>query len=39
MRVMLHTVPSQRDALTAALREESLAALARAELWPTEPAT
>ncbi len=39
MRVMLHTVPSQRDALTAALREESVAALARAELWPTEPAT
>jgi moderate conductance mechanosensitive channel len=39
MRVMLHTVPSQRDALTGALREESVAALARAELWPSEPAT
>jgi small conductance mechanosensitive channel len=39
VRVMLHTVPSQRDALTAALREESVAALAKAELWPTEPAT
>jgi small conductance mechanosensitive channel len=39
MRVMLHTVPSQRDALTGALREESVAALAKAELWPTEPAT
>ncbi len=39
VRVMLHTVPSQRDALTAALREESVAALARGELWPTERAT
>ena len=39
MRVMLHTVPSQRDVLTVALLEESVAALARAELWPTEPAT
>jgi moderate conductance mechanosensitive channel len=38
VRVMLHTVPSQRDALTGALREESVAALARAELWPAEPA-
>jgi small conductance mechanosensitive channel len=36
MRVMLHTVPSQRDALTRALREESVAALARAGLWPAE---
>jgi small conductance mechanosensitive channel len=34
MRVMLLTVPSQRDALTRALREAVLVALARAELWP-----
>jgi moderate conductance mechanosensitive channel len=38
VRVMLHTVPSQRDALTRALREESVAALARAGLWPAEAA-
>ena len=38
MRVMLHTVPSQRDALTRVLREESVAALARAQLWPAEVA-
>ena len=35
---MLHTVPSQRDALTRRLREEAIAALAQAELWPAEPA-
>ncbi|HVB92283.1 MAG TPA: mechanosensitive ion channel domain-containing protein [Acidimicrobiales bacterium] len=34
LRVTLHTVPSQRDALTGALREETLAALARAGYWP-----
>ena len=34
VRVTLLTVPSQRDALTRALREEAVAALARAELWP-----
>jgi small conductance mechanosensitive channel len=34
LRVMLHTVPSQRDALTRALREEAVAALARAGQWP-----
>ncbi|HXZ61189.1 MAG TPA: mechanosensitive ion channel family protein [Acidimicrobiales bacterium] len=34
LRVMLRTVPSQRDALTRALREEVLGALARAGLWP-----
>jgi small-conductance mechanosensitive channel len=34
VRVILLTVPSQRDALTRALREEAVAALARAELWP-----
>jgi small conductance mechanosensitive channel len=38
VRVMLHTVPSQRDALTRALREQSVAALARAGLWPAEVA-
>jgi moderate conductance mechanosensitive channel len=42
MRVMLLTVPSQRDALTRALREATLEALAKAGLWPAEvqpPAT
>ncbi len=34
MRVTLLTVPSQRDALTRALREEVLTALARRDLWP-----
>jgi hypothetical protein len=38
MRVMLLTVPSQRDPLTRALREAAIEALARAELWPAEPA-
>jgi small conductance mechanosensitive channel len=38
VRVMMHTIPSQRDALTRALREESVAALARAQLWPAEVA-
>jgi moderate conductance mechanosensitive channel len=36
MRVMLLTVPSQRDALTRALREATLEALAEAGLWPAE---
>jgi moderate conductance mechanosensitive channel len=36
MRVMLLTVPSQRDALTRALREATLEALAKAGLWPSE---
>lgn len=36
MRVMLLTVPSQRDALTRALREATLEALAKASLWPAE---
>ena len=36
MRVTLLTVPSQRDALTRALREEAISALARAQLWPAE---
>jgi small-conductance mechanosensitive channel len=38
VRVMLHTVPSQRDALTRVLREETVAALARADLWPADVA-
>ena len=36
VRVMLLTVPSQRDALTRALREAAVTALAKAELWPAE---
>ncbi len=41
MRITLLTIPSQRDALTRALREEAVTALARAHLWPAEvtPAT
>jgi small conductance mechanosensitive channel len=39
MRVMLLTVPSQRDPLRRALREAVIEALARAELWPADPAT
>ena len=38
VRVILLTVPSQRDALTRALREEAVAALARADLWPVPAA-
>jgi small conductance mechanosensitive channel len=38
MRVMLLTVPSQRDPLTRALREAAIAALARARLWPVDTA-
>jgi small-conductance mechanosensitive channel len=34
LRVTLHSVPSQRDALTRALREEAVVALHQAELWP-----
>ena len=36
MRVTLLTVPSQRDALTRALREHAVVALAQAHLWPAE---
>ncbi len=36
MRVMLLTIPSQRDPLTRALREATLTALAKARLWPAE---
>lgn len=39
LRVMLLTVPSQRDALTRALREEAVTALARAGEWPAEVAS
>jgi small conductance mechanosensitive channel len=38
MRVMLLTVPSQRDPLTRALREATIEALAQAELWPADVA-
>ena len=38
MRVMLLIVPSQRDALTRALREATLEALAKASLWPADVA-
>jgi small conductance mechanosensitive channel len=34
LRVMLLTIPSQRDPLTRALREATLEALAKAEFWP-----
>jgi moderate conductance mechanosensitive channel len=34
LRVTLLTIPSQRDALTRALREATLEALAQAALWP-----
>jgi small-conductance mechanosensitive channel len=37
MRVMLLTVPSQRDPLTRALREAAIGALAGAGLWPADP--
>jgi len=39
MRVTLLTVPSLRDPLTRALREEAIAALAQAQLWPADLAT
>lgn len=39
VRVMLHTVPSQRDALSSALREEVVVALARDGTWPAEVST
>jgi small-conductance mechanosensitive channel len=39
MRVTLHTVHSQRDALTRTLREECVAALARAGQWPAPSPT
>jgi small conductance mechanosensitive channel len=38
LRVMLLTVPSQRDVLTRALREAAVTALAKAALWPAEVA-
>ncbi len=36
LRVMLHSVPNQRDALTRSLREEAIVELSRAGLWPAE---
>jgi moderate conductance mechanosensitive channel len=39
VRVMLHTVPSQRAPLTMALREEALVALAREGTWPAAVAS
>jgi small conductance mechanosensitive channel len=39
MRVMLLTVPSQRDPLTRALREATIEALAKADFWPADPTT
>ena len=36
MRVTVLTVPSQRDALTRALREAVVSALAKAGLWPAD---
>jgi small-conductance mechanosensitive channel len=38
IRVMLLTVPSQRDPLTRALRQAAVTALAQANLWPAEVA-
>jgi len=34
LRLTLHSVPSQRDALTRALREQAIVALSQAQLWP-----
>jgi moderate conductance mechanosensitive channel len=36
LRVTLHTIPSVRDALTRALHQEAVVALAQAGLWPEE---
>jgi hypothetical protein len=36
LRVMLHTIPSQRDALRRALREAAIEDLAKAGKWPGE---
>jgi moderate conductance mechanosensitive channel len=36
LRVMLLTIPSRRDVLTQALREESVSTLAKARLWPAD---
>ena len=38
LRVMLHSVPSQRDALTRALREQAILDLSQAQLWPAAAA-
>jgi small conductance mechanosensitive channel len=34
LRLMLHTVPAQRDVVEVALRQEAIGALAAAGLWP-----
>jgi small-conductance mechanosensitive channel len=34
LRVMLHSVPSQREALTRSLREQAIVDLSQAQLWP-----
>jgi moderate conductance mechanosensitive channel len=39
LRVMLHSVPNQRDALTRTLREEAVVELNRAGLWPADTPT
>jgi moderate conductance mechanosensitive channel len=39
LRVVLHSVPSQRDALTRALREQSILDLSQAALWPAAAPT
>jgi small conductance mechanosensitive channel len=39
LRVMLHSVPSQRDALTRALREQAILDLSQAQLWPAAAPT
>ena len=36
LRVTLHTVPSKRNAITRALREEAVVALSGAALWPAD---
>jgi moderate conductance mechanosensitive channel len=38
LRLTLHTVPGQRDALARALREEAIVDLSLAELWPASAA-
>jgi small conductance mechanosensitive channel len=38
LRITLHTVPSKREALTRALREEAIVALSHGQLWPSSTA-
>jgi moderate conductance mechanosensitive channel len=37
LRITVHTIHSQRDPLTRALREAAIVALVRADKWPGEP--